>query len=131
MTQAQRILGHRLIEFGARGSAIVEHQRLVASERAHPVARRSLAGGEPQVGEQVADGAASLNGDSGGGGGSLAKMDVRIDEAGGDRSSRELDQMSVRTDQRFQFRERTVRDDLARREIATESLPGWPRTRPS
>ena len=46
MAQAQRILGHRVVEFGARGSAPSEHQRLVASERAHPVARRRLAGGE-------------------------------------------------------------------------------------
>ena len=40
-------------------------------------------------------------------------MDVRIDEAGGDDASRELDQMSLRTDERFQIRERTVRDDQA------------------
>ena len=38
-------------------------------------------------------------------------MDVRIDEAGGDGAAREFDQMSSRTDQRFQFRKRTVRDD--------------------
>ena len=100
-----------MIELGARGPAIVEHHRFVASECAHPVARRSLAGGEPQVSQQIADGAASLNGDSGGSGSSLAKMDVRIDEAGRDGAAREFDQMSSRTDQRFQFRERTVRDD--------------------
>ena len=115
MTQAERILGHRLIEFGARRSALVEHQRLVAAERAHPVARRSLAGREAQVGEQIADRAASLNGDSGGRRGCFAKVDVRIDEAGRDRATRELDQMSVGTDQRLQFRERTVRSNLSAR----------------
>ena len=120
-----------MIELGARRPALFEHQRFVASECAQPVAGRRLARGEPQVAEQIADRAASRNGETGGGGSSLAKMDVRIDEAGGDGASRELDQMSSRTDQRFQLREM----DRARRsqppEIATESLPGWPRTRPS
>jgi hypothetical protein len=109
MTQANRILGHRLIELGACGSALLEHQRFVASECAQPIPGRSLARGQPQVAQQVANGAASLNGDSGGSGGSFAKMDVRIDEAGSDGASRQLDQMSLRPDQRFQLRERTVR----------------------
>jgi hypothetical protein len=111
MAQAQRILRHRVIELGARGAAIVEHHRFVASECAHPVARRRLARGEPEISQQIGDGTASLNGDSGGSGSGLAKMYVRIDEAGGDGAARELDQMSSRADQRFQFRERTVRDD--------------------
>ena len=53
MAQAQRILRHRRVELGARRPAIVEHHRFVASERAHPVAGRSLARGEPQ--DQPAD----------------------------------------------------------------------------
>jgi len=40
-------------------------------------------------------------------------MDVRIDEAGGDDASGELDQMSLRTDERFQIRKLTVRGDRA------------------
>src|ERR1700685_169656 len=115
MTQADRILGQRLVELGAGGSALIEQQRLVASERAHPVAGRSLAGGQPQAGQQVGDGAESLHGDSGGCGGSLAKMEMRIDEAGRDGAAYEFDQMSSRTDQRFQFRERAVRDDQTAR----------------
>src|SRR5580704_881046 len=115
MAQAERILWHRLIQFGARGSALVDHQRLVAAERAHPVARRSLAGGEAQVGEQIADSAASLNGDSGRRRRCLAKMDVRIDEAGRDSATRELHQMSVGTDERLQFGERTMSSNLSAR----------------
>ncbi len=53
------------------------------------------------------------NRETGGGGGSLAEMDVRIDEAGSDDASRELDQMSLRTDERFQIGELAVRDDRA------------------
>src|SRR5208282_5809941 len=91
MAQAQGIFGQGVIEFGARGPALVEQQRFVASECAQPVAGRSLAGGQPQVTQQIAYGAASLNRDSSGGGGGLAEMEVRIDEAGGDGAAGELD----------------------------------------
>src|SRR3984957_16726354 len=113
MAQAQRIFRRRVIELGARGPALFEHQRLIASECAQPVARRSLTGGEPQVAEQVADSAASRDREAGGGGGSLAEVDVRIDEAGGDDAACELDEMSLRTDERFEIRKLTVRDDRA------------------
>src|SRR5208283_4863977 len=116
MAQADRILGQRLIELGARGAALFEHQRFVASERAQPVAGRSLAGGKPQIAEQIANRAASLNRDSGGNGSSFQEMEVRIDKAGSDGAARELDQMSSRTDQRLQFRKRTVRGDQPARD---------------
>src|ERR1019366_10238786 len=116
MAQAQRVLGQRLIEFGARGPALFEDQRFVASERAQPVAGRSLAGGKPQIAQQIAHRAASLNRHSGGSGGSLQEMEMRIDEAGSDGAARELDQMSSRTDQRLQLRKRTVRGDQPARD---------------
>src|ERR1017187_2625567 len=127
MAQADRILGQRLIELGARGPALCEHQLFVASERAQPVAGRSLAGGKPQIAQQITNRAASLNRDSGGSGSSLQKMDVRIDEAGSDGAARELDQMSSRTDQRLQFRKRTVRGDQPPRDcnrVATRVAAG-------
>jgi len=49
-----------------------------------------------------------------GGAGRLAEMELcRIDEAGGDDASGELDEMSLRTDERFQISELTVGDDQA------------------
>src|ERR1035437_780216 len=116
MGQADRTLRQRLIELGARGAALFEHQRFVASERAQPVAGRSLAGGKPQIAQQIANRAASLNRDSGGSGSSLQEMEVRIDEAGSDGAAGELDQMSSRTDQRLQLRKRTVRGDQPARD---------------
>src|SRR5258708_38941532 len=102
MAQAQRIFWHRVIELCARGPALFDHQRFVTSECAQPVAGRSLARGEPQVRQHVADSAASLDRNSSGGGGSLAEMDMRIDKAGSDGAARELDQMRLRADPRFQ-----------------------------
>jgi hypothetical protein len=43
-------------------------------------------------------------------------MQMRIDEAGRDGAAAEFQQMSLRSDQRFKFRELTVRDDLPARD---------------
>src|SRR5487761_46221 len=103
MPQAQRILRNRLIEFIARGAALALEERLIASEGAQPVAGGSASRADAQVGEQVRDVAASPDRESADGGSGFEKMQVRIDEAGRERSSCELDQMRARADQRLQL----------------------------
>src|SRR5579885_184535 len=113
MAQAQGILGHGLIEFVPGRAALFREQHFVASESSKPVAGRSLAGGNPQIGEKIADGAASPYGQSGSDGGSFEEMKVGIDEAGGDRTPRQFHQMGSRADECLEQREGSMGDDAS------------------
>ena len=80
-------------------------QRLIAAERAQPVAGRRLAGGKPQVGQQIADRAAAYDVHAVRDRGRLHKMKMGIDEAGGDGAPGQADQMGLRADQRLEVGE--------------------------
>src|ERR1700676_4392587 len=99
MAQAQRILGHRLIEFVASRTAAIAKQRLIASEGAQPVAGRSLGGGDAEFGEQIMD-AAGLYGKTSRRRRAFHKMQMGIDESRNDGAPGHLEQMGAGADHR-------------------------------
>src|ERR1700689_857397 len=101
MAQAQWIARDGRIEFGAGRTAPLVHESLIAAERAEPVSRRGLAGGEPEVGQQIADRAAAHDVQTVGDRSPLHKVEVAIDETGGDGAPGQTNQMSLRADQRL------------------------------
>ena len=113
MPQAQRVFRHRLIKLIARGAAPFRDKHLIASKCAQPIAWRGLSSSDSQIGEQVADGAASPYGQSGRDGGSFEEVQMGIDKAGGDGAPRELHQMGAGADESLETRKRSVSDDPA------------------
>src|ERR1700730_9209762 len=113
MTQAERILRYRSIEFLASRPASVAQQRFVASKRAQPVARWRLAGGDPQLCEQIIEGAMSPNRQAGRDRRRFHEMKMGIDEARDDRAPGHLEQMGAGADHRLQLSEFAVCEDRA------------------
>src|SRR5581483_1626987 len=101
MPESKRIFGNRLVELLARWSALLRQQRFIASESSQPVAGRSFARGDTQVGKQVAHCPASPYRKTGCGSRSLKEMQMRVDEARCDRAACQLDEMGAGTDERL------------------------------
>src|ERR1700683_1514701 len=113
MTQPQGIFRDSQVELFASRSAPLTQQAFIASERTQPVSRRGFSAADAKLGEQISEGAEFPNREAGRGGRAFHEMQMRIDEAGNHGAPAHLQQMSARTDGRFQLGEFAVGQDGA------------------
>jgi hypothetical protein len=111
MSKPEWILGNRLIKLGSGRASLLTHQRFVAAESAQPIARRSFGACDPQVRQQISDGAASNERQPCCNRRSFQEVLVTINEPRRKHMPTQSDHVSAWTDVRFNFVVAAVREN--------------------